>query len=136
MLIYLIYHKTLRLSTRCSHSRQGFSKVCEPSKGLLRIRGKAANLASDVRNLMQIHQGEDQGVEDREHVGHGRKANAAAIFLQEGIAPPMQTIFHGPMPTIEVQETLWRTSLGRTAWVKRFTVVENSDFATNYLKVQ
>jgi hypothetical protein len=48
------------------------------------MRGKAANLASDVRNLMQIHQGEDQRVEDREHVGHGRKANAAAIFPPSG----------------------------------------------------
>jgi hypothetical protein len=58
---------------------------------------------------MEIHQGEGHRVEHGEYVGYRRKANAATILAQESIAPPMQTIFHGPMSTIEVQETLWRT---------------------------
>src|SRR5205823_5189337 len=43
--------------------KQGFSKVEDPGQGLLRVRSEAPTLASDIRNVMQIHQGEHHRVE-------------------------------------------------------------------------
>lgn len=37
---------------------QGFSQVADPSKGFIRVRDEASDLASDVGHLMPIHQGE------------------------------------------------------------------------------
>ena len=59
---------------------QGFSKVEDPSQGLMWVRGEASALASDVRDLMQIHQGEHDRVEHGEHLSHRRKAHAAIIL--------------------------------------------------------
>src|SRR2546428_7165352 len=52
---------------RCSMT-QGFSKVEGPGKGLIRVRGEASDLASDIGHLMEIHQGEYDGVEYGQHL--------------------------------------------------------------------
>src|SRR5207248_1012345 len=61
-------------------SQQGFSKVEDPVERLVRVRSETPELASDVRDLMQIHQGEHHGVEHRQHLGHRREADTAAIL--------------------------------------------------------
>jgi hypothetical protein len=65
---------------------QGFSKVEDPSQGLVRMRSEAPTLASDVGNLVHIHQGEHEAVEHSQHLGHRRQAHAAPILAQGGIA--------------------------------------------------
>ena len=71
---------SLRVAIPSLLGKQGFSKVEGPGKGLIRVRGEAPTLASDVRDLMQIHQGEHDGVEDGEHLSHRRQAHAAIIL--------------------------------------------------------
>lgn len=78
---------------------QGFAKVeiemkapkPEPHPG----EKRSAGLVSDERSLMKIHRGKHQRVENSEHLGHRRNANAAAVFPQGGVAVPMETIFNG-----------------------------------------
>ena len=62
---------------------------------------------------MQIHQGEHDGVEHREHLGHRREADAAVILPQSYIAAPVETIFYGPMRTNQLRQTLRGAALGR-----------------------
>ena len=76
---------------------QGFSKVDGPGKGFVRVRDEASDLASDIGHLMEIHQGEDHGVEHGQHLRHRREADATTILSQRHVAPPVETIFHGPM---------------------------------------
>ena len=64
---------------------QGDSKVEHPSQGLVRMRSEAPALASDVGNLVQIHQGEHEAIEYGQHLGHRRPADAASILAQGGI---------------------------------------------------
>lgn len=52
----------------------------------MRGRSETPQLASDVRDLMPIHQGEPDGVEPRHHLGPWREANTAAL-LPEGHLP-------------------------------------------------
>jgi hypothetical protein len=55
---------TTEITTRINSNysgRQGFSKVENPGKGFIRVRGEASDLASDVGNLMAIRQGEYDG---------------------------------------------------------------------------
>ena len=63
-----------------SPSIQGNSKVEDPGQGLIGMRGEAPELASDVGNLMQIHQGEHDAVEHGQHLSHRREAHATTIF--------------------------------------------------------
>ena len=73
----------------------GFSKVDDPVERLVRVRGETPDLASDVRDLMQIHQREHHAIEHREHLGHKREADAATILPYGHIAAPVETIFNG-----------------------------------------
>jgi hypothetical protein len=93
--------------------RQGFSKVEDPGKSLVRMRGETPTLASDVGNLMQIHQGEHHGVEHGQHLSHQREAHATTIFSQGRIASPVEPIFHGPMLPNQLGKTLRATALWR-----------------------
>ncbi len=69
------------LSCQCGKLRpQGFSKVEDPGKGLVRVKGEAPNLASDVRDLVQIHQGEHHRVEHGQHLSHWWEADTTTIF--------------------------------------------------------
>ena len=60
--------------------RQGFSKVEDPGQGLVGMRGEAPQLASNVGDVMQIHQREHHRVEYRQHLSHRREAHAAIIL--------------------------------------------------------
>src|SRR5437763_3721163 len=97
----------IRESSRASQKSP--SRSTDPSEGFVRMRGEAADLARDVGNLMQIHQGEDHRVEDREHLSHRWEADAALILSQGHITTPMESIFHGPMLANEPQEPLGTT---------------------------
>ncbi len=59
---------------------QGFSKVDDPCKRLIWVRDEAPDLASDVGNLMPIHQREYYGVEYSERLSHWQQADATIIF--------------------------------------------------------
>ena len=87
------------------------------------MRGEAPALASDVGNLMQIHQGEHHGVEDSEHLRHRWEADAALILAQGHIAAPVESIFHGPMLANELQEPLGATLL----WQQTGPAVDHLD---------
>jgi len=56
------------------------SKVEDPGQGLVGVRGEAPELASNVRDLMQIHQREHHRVEHRQHLSHRWEADAAIIL--------------------------------------------------------
>src|SRR2546426_4888207 len=92
---------------------QGFSKVEGLGKGLIRVRGEASDLASDIGHLMEIHQGEDHGVEYGQHLSHRREADATAILSQRHVASPVETIFHRPMSANQLQKTFGGTPLWR-----------------------
>src|SRR5437868_15529173 len=94
---------------------QGFSKVEDPVERLVRVRSETPDLTSDVRDLMQIHQGEHDGVEHREHLGHRREADAAVILPQSYIAAPVEPIFYGPMRTNQLRQTVRGAGLARKA---------------------
>src|SRR5260221_9373607 len=96
-----------------SREIQGFSKVEDPGQGLVRVRGEASELASDVRDLMPIHQREHHGVEHSQHLSHQREADTTTILPQGHIATPVETIFHGPMRANQLRKTLWGTALLR-----------------------
>src|SRR5579859_6636798 len=74
---------------------------------------EATELASDVRNAIEIHQGEDHRVEDRQHFRHWSKTDAAPVLSQRYIAPPVEPIFYGPVGANQMQQTLGRTALRR-----------------------
>ena len=46
------------------------------------MRSETPELASDVRDLMQIHQREYDGVEHSKHLGYRREADATVILPQ------------------------------------------------------
>ena len=69
---------------------QGFSKVEDPGQGLVRVRGKAPTLASDMRNLVHIDQGKRDEVSHGQHLRHWREADSAPILPQGGIAAPVE----------------------------------------------
>jgi len=75
---------------------QGDSKVEHPSQGLVRMRSEAPTLASDVGNLVQIHQGEHEAVEHGQHLRHRRQAHAASILAQGGITAEVGADFPRP----------------------------------------
>jgi TniQ len=80
MLVRLL---TLPHITHCQEHQialQGFSKVEDPGQSLVRMRGETPTLASDVGNLMQIHQGEHHRVEHGQHLSQRREAHATIIF--------------------------------------------------------
>src|SRR2546425_8309439 len=104
---------SLRVAIPSLLGKQGFSKVEGPGKGLVRVRGEASDLASDIGHLMEIHQGEDHGVEYGQHLSHRREADATAILSQRHVATPVQTIFHRPMSANQLQKTLGGTPLLR-----------------------
>lgn len=60
---------------------------------------------------MEIHQGKHQGIEYREHLGHGGNANPASVFPQSHITAPVEAIFDGPMVADQVKEPFCRTAL-------------------------
>ena len=68
------------------------------------MRSKASDLASDIRNVMQIHQGKDQGVENGEHLGNRGNAHPTPIFSQGHITTPVEAIFHSPMVADQVKK--------------------------------
>src|SRR5258708_12644782 len=92
---------------------QGDSKVEDPSQGLVRMRSEAPTLASDVGNLVQIHQGEHEAIEHGQHLRHLRPAHAAPILAQGGIAAPVEPIFHGPMRPDYLRQPLGSAALFR-----------------------
>ncbi len=92
---------------------QGDSKVEDPSQGLVRMRSEAPTLASDVGNLVQIHQGEHEAIEHGQHLRHLRPAHAAPILAQGGIAAPVEPIFHGPMRPDHLRQPLGSAALLR-----------------------
>ena len=64
---------------------------------------------------MQIHQGENQRLENGEHLGNRGDTNAAAIFPPGRITAPVQPVFHGPVVANQLEEALGRTALGGKA---------------------
>src|SRR5581483_1610135 len=83
--------------------------IPEPGESLLRMRSKATKLTSDVGNLVNIHQSENQRIEDSEHLSHSGNPNVALIFSKGPIAMPMKTILNGPMSANQVKQPLDRT---------------------------
>lgn len=60
---------------------QGFSKVLiQPGKGLLGMKSEPTELPGHRRNLMQLHQGQNHGIEDREHF-HRRNTTYSTAIL-------------------------------------------------------
>src|SRR5581483_9210064 len=88
---------------------RAFQKSDHPSESLLGMRRKAAKLASDIGDLVKIHQSEHQRIEDSEHLSHCGDPNGTPIFSQGDITTPMKTILHGPMSTNQVEKPLGRT---------------------------
>jgi hypothetical protein len=78
------------------------------------MRSEAPTLASDVGNLMHIHQGEHEAVEHGQHLGHRRPAHAAPI-LAPSVASRRKSepIFHGPMRPDHLRQPLLSTALWR-----------------------
>src|SRR5579875_3460336 len=95
----LLYTKEGRASSSRVLVIRASQKSEQPSKGLIRMRGKAPELASDIGNLVKIHQGQDKRVEHGKHLSDSRHPYATIVFSQRSVTPPMKTIFHGPMVT-------------------------------------
>src|SRR5260370_22657510 len=92
-------HSKKDMSGAVRASQKSPSRSKHPGKRLVRVRGEAPALASDVRDLMQIHQREHGRVEHSQHLRYRWEANAAPILPQRHIAAPVEPIFHGPMRT-------------------------------------
>ena len=90
---------------------QGDSKVEDPGQGLVRMRGEAPTLASDVLDLVSIHQSQHEAVEHGQHLSHWRQADAAPILAQGRITAPVEPIFDRPMGPDQLRKTLGRTAL-------------------------
>src|SRR5581483_11590520 len=58
---------------------RAFQKSDHPSESLLGMRRKAAKLASDIGDLVKIHQSEHQRIEDSEHLSHCGDPNGTPI---------------------------------------------------------
>src|SRR3989442_1416428 len=86
---------SVQRGARASHKSSSRSK--HPGECLIRVRGEASALASDVRDLMQIHQEEHDRIEHGQHLRYRWEAHAASILPQRRIAAPVEPIFHGPM---------------------------------------
>src|SRR5205823_12538174 len=65
-----------------------------------------------MRYPKPIHQREDGIVESGKHLGFARSPHLRMIFVQGDIAPPMQTVFNGPMIPQEGSNDFW-TGLSR-----------------------
>src|SRR5260370_7780401 len=78
--------------------RQGDSKVEHPSQGLVRMRSEAPTLASDVGNLVQIHQGEHEAVEHGHHLRHRRQAHAPSRLPHGRLTPQLPPPIPRPNP--------------------------------------
>ena len=110
---FCLLDEMLPAATRASQKSPSRSK--QPSKRLMRMRGKAPNLPSNIGDLMGIHQREDDGIEDRQHLSHWREAHPTAVLSQGDITSPVQPIFHAPMIAGQLEQPLSRTALARQA---------------------
>jgi hypothetical protein len=79
----------------------------EESKSLVRTGGEMASGRGNVRRAKAVDQGDGQIAECRQNLRGIAGAQAGAVFPEGHIAYIMGTILDAPMPTVELQQTLW-----------------------------
>ena len=94
-----------------SRDLRASQKSKQPDKRFLRMRGKAPDLASDMGNLMEIHQGKDQGIEHSKHLSQRGNADATSVFPKGHVATPVEAMFDRPMIADHLEKPLDRTLL-------------------------
>lgn len=98
---------------RSRASQKSGSRSEQPSESLTRLSGEATQLASDIGDVVQIHQGQHDGIENSQHLGHGIETHATSILAQRDIAAPVEAILHGPMCPVVAEQGLGRAALWR-----------------------
>ena len=72
---------------------------------------EAAQLAGDVGDVVQIHQGKHDGIENGQHFRDRIQTDPTVILSERGIATPVESILHRPMRPVQSQKALGRTVL-------------------------